>query len=337
MSPSSSSRTRRVAVSIDSTRSRVGGTTGSPSVTPLSNHASKSIFMGAPKWPPNPPSLVAPRRRRGAPRSNPPSLVAPRRRRGAPSITVAGYHRLCYAPMARRRAGRPRRASLPRDHRDSQGLEGEVRARQAHGPALARSRAALRRALPGELRLPAADLLRGRRPPRRARARPGAGGATLHPPRAGDRRHDHARRERPGRQGHRRARRRPGVRTLPGHRGAAAAPAQGAGALLSRLQGARAEDRGGRAHPRARRRRAGDQGRGPAVPRYYRPQARSRAGAKSVITGGLVTLDVTIGAILDETTGMKFQSAPASPALRGSHRAGGSMPSECRRLASTTR
>src|SRR6266850_633008 len=78
------------------------------------------------------------------------------------SITVAGYHRRCYAPVARRRAGRSRRASLPRDHRDPQGLEGEVRARQAHGPALARSRAALGRALSGELRLPAADLLRGR-------------------------------------------------------------------------------------------------------------------------------------------------------------------------------
>src|SRR5438874_13118252 len=53
----SSSRARRVAVSIASTRSRVGGTTGKPSVTPLSNQTSKSIVMGAPKWPPNPQRL----------------------------------------------------------------------------------------------------------------------------------------------------------------------------------------------------------------------------------------------------------------------------------------
>src|SRR2546429_4047318 len=119
---------------------------------------------------PKPPSRVAPR---GAVASisvagdrgpemapNPPSLVAPRR---SPARLVAGYHRLCYAPVARCRAGRPRRASLPRDHRDPQGLEGEVRARQAHGPAVAGPRAALGGALPGELRLPPADLLRGRR------------------------------------------------------------------------------------------------------------------------------------------------------------------------------
>jgi hypothetical protein len=42
ISPSSSSRARAVPASIRSTRSRVGGTTGNPSVTPLSNQISNS-------------------------------------------------------------------------------------------------------------------------------------------------------------------------------------------------------------------------------------------------------------------------------------------------------
>ena len=40
------------------------------------------------------------------------------------------------APMARRRAGRPHRATLPGRHRDPDGLEAQVRAGQGHGPAL---------------------------------------------------------------------------------------------------------------------------------------------------------------------------------------------------------
>jgi len=52
--------------------------------------------------------------------------------------------------------------------------------------------------------------------------------------------------------------------------------------------------------------------------------------------GGRVTLDVTIGAILDETTGRMFQFAPLSPHLQALTRAGGSAASMHQRLASTT-
>src|SRR3989440_1244989 len=270
---------------------------------------------GAPRWPPNP-------------------SLGPRREPWRASVIVAGYHRLCYAPVARCRAGRPRRASLPRHHRDPQGLEGEVRARQAHGPAVAGPRAALGRALSGELRVPAADLLRGRRRARRARARPGAGGAALHPARARDRRHDDARREGPGRQGHRGARGRSGIRALHGHCRATAAPTEGAAALLPRLQGAGGQDGGGRALSRARRGRPRDPRRDSDVQRSFR-QSTGHPGAM-IAAGDSVTVDVTTGAILDETTGRNFGSVSFSPLVREVVRAREFVPYVRRRLASTT-
>src|SRR5882672_847027 len=275
--------------------------------------ASMTVEMG-PTWPPTPLA------RRAA--------AEPWRA----SVIVAGYHRLCYAPVARCRAGRPRRASLPRDHRDPQGLEGEVRARQADGPAVAGPRAALGRALPRELRLSAADLLRGRRRARRARARPGTGGAAVHSARARDRRHDHARREGPGRQDHRRARGRSGVRALHGHCRATAAPPEGAAALLPRLQGAGGQDGGGRALSRARRGRARDPRRDWDVHGSFR-QSKRHPGAMSV-AGDSVTADVTTGAILDEITGRNVRSASFSRVVREVMRVEGFVPYVRRRLTS---
>src|SRR5882724_11517251 len=253
----------------------------------------------------SPRSLGAPRQSRGTPRyaapvrsARPGKAVArldtqppfARRISAKPwraSISVGEYHRRCYAPVARRRARRSCRASLPRGRRDPQGLEGEVRARQAHGSALGRPRAALGRALSGELRLPAADLLRGRRPAGRARARSGARAAALHPARAGHRRAHHARREGPGRQDHRRARRRSGVRALRRHRAAAASPIARARALRPRLQGARGEDRGGRALSGARRGRARHPRRVTAL-RAFVPRPEAREGQVRKHPGALI-------------------------------------------------
>lgn len=79
--------------------------------------------------------------------------------------------------------------------------------------------------LPGQLRLPAPDGLRGRRSAGRARAGPGAGRpAALPPPGPRHRRHHHEGRERPGRQDHRGACGRSRVRFLARHLGAAAPP-----------------------------------------------------------------------------------------------------------------
>jgi 3-isopropylmalate/(R)-2-methylmalate dehydratase small subunit len=59
--------------------------------------------------------------------------------------------------------------------------------------------------------------------------------------------------------------------------------------------------------------------------------------AQALTQGATVTLDVTTGAILDESTGRKFQAAPFPPALQELIRAGGLVPYVRRRLASTTR
>jgi len=53
--------------------------------------------------------------------------------------------------------------------------------------------------------------------------------------------------------------------------------------------------------------------------------------------GGRVTVDVTIGAILDERSGRKFQFAQFSGRLSASVRAARSASDERRRAASTTR
>src|SRR5882762_6091709 len=85
------------------------------------------IYMGAPKWPPTPPSLLAPRHSRGAPRSSsrvmgaptspptPPSLVAPRHSRGAPrsSSRVMGAPTSPPSPL---RSSRPANAGARLDY-----------------------------------------------------------------------------------------------------------------------------------------------------------------------------------------------------------------------------
>jgi 3-isopropylmalate/(R)-2-methylmalate dehydratase small subunit len=55
-----------------------------------------------------------------------------------------------------------------------------------------------------------------------------------------------------------------------------------------------------------------------------------------IAAGDSVTVDVTTGAILDETTGRNFQSARVSPVVRQVIRAGGFVPYARRRLTSTT-
>ena len=54
------------------------------------------------------------------------------------------------------------------------------------------------------------------------------------------------------------------------------------------------------------------------------------------VAGDSVTVDVTTGAILDETTGRNFRPAPVSPVVRQVIRAGGLVPYARRRLTSTT-
>ena len=58
--------------------------------------------------------------------------------------------------------------------------------------------------------------------------------------------------------------------------------------------------------------------------------------AQALADGDRVTVDVTTGAILDETSGRSFRSAPFSPVLQEIIRAGGFVPYVRRRLASTT-
>jgi hypothetical protein len=55
-----------------------------------------------------------------------------------------------------------------------------------------------------------------------------------------------------------------------------------------------------------------------------------------IAAGDSVTVDVTTGAILDETTGRNVGSAPVSPVVRQVIRAGGFVPEARRRLTSTT-
>jgi len=55
-----------------------------------------------------------------------------------------------------------------------------------------------------------------------------------------------------------------------------------------------------------------------------------------IAAGDSVTVDVTTGAILDETTGRNVGSAPVSPVVRQVIRAGGLVPEARRRLTSTT-
>src|SRR5205814_1812692 len=143
-------------------------------------------------------------------------------------------------------------------------------------------------------------------PPPRARSRPVLG--------VRDRRHDHARRKGPGRQGHRRARGRSGVRALHGYCRATTAPAEGVAALLPRLQGAGGQDGTGRALSRARRGRARDSRRDSDVHGSFR-QSKRHPGAM-IAAGDSVTVDVTTGAILDETTGRNIGSTPVSPVVR---------------------
>ena len=55
-----------------------------------------------------------------------------------------------------------------------------------------------------------------------------------------------------------------------------------------------------------------------------------------IAAGDSVTVDVTSGAILDETTGRNVGSAPVSPVVRHVIRAGGFVAEARRRLTSTT-
>jgi 3-isopropylmalate/(R)-2-methylmalate dehydratase small subunit len=55
-----------------------------------------------------------------------------------------------------------------------------------------------------------------------------------------------------------------------------------------------------------------------------------------IAAGDSVTVDVTTGAILDETTGRNFGSAPFSPVVRQVIRAAELVPYVGRRLTSTT-
>src|SRR2546422_2029091 len=82
--------------------------------------------MGGPEMAPHtPPTLVAPRRSRGAPR--PPTLVAPRRSRGAPRPPTL------VAPRRSRGAPRPPTLVAPRR---SRGAPGGVRLSAGHGRGL---------------------------------------------------------------------------------------------------------------------------------------------------------------------------------------------------------
>ena len=63
-----------------------------------------------------------------------------------------------------------------------------------------------------------------------------------------------------------------------------------------------------------------------------------RAGAATAVSDGdQMTVDVTTGAILSLTTGLRFQAAPFSRLLEGSIRKGGVVPAARRRLAGGTR
>ena len=80
-----------------------------------------------------------------------------------------------HAPLARHVSRRQEhRHRLPRHHRDSQGQQEQVRARQRDRSAETGPRALQLGALPRRLRLHPAHLLRRRRSARRARAQPGA-------------------------------------------------------------------------------------------------------------------------------------------------------------------
>ena len=146
-------------------------------------------------------------------------------------------------PLARHPLRGAHRGGLPRVHRDPQGLEAQVRARQGDGAPQGRPRPLQRRPLPRELRLHPADVLRRRRPARRAGPRAGAVvpmcimraraiGRMQMVDEKGHRRQDH-----------RGAPRRPGGARHEPHPRAAAAHAEGARALLSRLQDAREQAR----------------------------------------------------------------------------------------------
>ena len=113
--------------------------------------------------------------------------------------------------------------AFPGRHRDPEGQQEQVRARQGDRAAPARSGAVQRGALSGRLRVHSADFLRRRRSARRAGARPGAGVSADHRRGARHRRDADARREGHRRQDRRGQRPRSVVRRL--HRqGAAARP-----------------------------------------------------------------------------------------------------------------
>ena len=111
---------------------------------------------------------------------------------------------------------------FPGRHRDPEGQQEQVRARQGDRPAAARPRALQRGPLPCRLRLHSAHVLRRRRSARRAGAGPGAGVSADDRRGARDRRHAHARRKGHRRQDRRGERARSGVCRLHGQ-GAAAA------------------------------------------------------------------------------------------------------------------
>ncbi len=96
--------------------------------------------------------------------------------------------------MARPRDRRGHRGRVvPRRDRDPAWLAREIRARQAERPLARRSHPLQLGHLPGELRIRAAHLLRGRRSARRAGARPRAGGTARRDARARRRPDAHAR------------------------------------------------------------------------------------------------------------------------------------------------